>query len=73
MPAFRRPESKNAANTLVWMAVILGSLFFGVSVLAHHLHLFPSEDVTVFARNSAGRYSATVFSFGSYSSRLPGS
>ena len=30
VPAFRRPESKNAATTLVWMAVILGSLFFGV-------------------------------------------
>ena len=27
VPAFRRPESKNAAATLVWMATILGSLF----------------------------------------------
>ena len=30
MPAFRRPESKNAATTLVWMGIILGTLFFGV-------------------------------------------
>jgi amino acid transporter len=43
VPAFRRPESRNAATTLVWMGVILGSLFFGVSVLAHHLHPIPSE------------------------------
>lgn len=50
VPAFRRPESKNAANTLVWMAVILGTLFFGVSVLAHRLDPFPSQDVTVFAQ-----------------------
>jgi amino acid transporter len=50
VPAFRRPESKNAANTLVLMAVILGTLFFGVSVLAHHLHPYPSENVTVFAQ-----------------------
>jgi len=50
VPAFRRPESRNAAATLVWMAVILGSLFFGVSVLAHRLHPFPSHDVTVFAQ-----------------------
>jgi amino acid transporter len=50
VPAFRRPESKNAAATLVWMAFILGSLFLGVSVLAHHLHPYPSEDITVFAQ-----------------------
>ncbi len=41
VPAFRRPESKNAATTMTWMAVILGSLFFGVSVLAHHLKPVP--------------------------------
>lgn len=50
VPAFRRPESKNAAATLVWMGVILGSLFFGVSVLAHHLNPYPNEKVTVFAQ-----------------------
>jgi len=50
VPAFRRPESRNAARTLVWMAVILGSLFMGVSVLAHRLHPYPSEDQTAFAQ-----------------------
>jgi amino acid transporter len=50
VPAFRRPESKNAAATLVWMATILGTLFLGVSILAHHLQPFPSEKVTVFAQ-----------------------
>jgi amino acid transporter len=50
VPAFRRPESRNAAATLTWMAIILGSLFFGVSVLAHRLHPYPSHDVTVFAQ-----------------------
>src|SRR5205823_8791744 len=37
VPAFRRPESKNAATTLMWMAIILGTFFFGISVLAHRL------------------------------------
>ena len=37
VPAFRRPESKNAAATLMWMATILGTFFFGISVLAHRL------------------------------------
>jgi amino acid transporter len=50
VPAFRRPESKNAAQTLVWMGVLLGSLFLGVSVLAHHLKPYPSHDRTVMAQ-----------------------
>jgi amino acid transporter len=50
VPAFQRPESKNAATTLVWMATILGTLFLGVSILAHHLHPYPSEQITVFAQ-----------------------
>ena len=49
VPAFRRPESKNAATTLTWMATILGTLFLGVSILAHHLHPYPSDKVTVFS------------------------
>ena len=50
VPAFRRPESKNAANTLVWMGLILGSLFMGVQVLAHHLGPYPSEETTVMSQ-----------------------
>jgi amino acid transporter len=43
VPAFQRDESRNAAITLAWMGVILGGLFLGVSVLAHHLHPIPLE------------------------------
>jgi hypothetical protein len=50
VPAFRRPESRNAAATLVWMGVLLGSLFFGISVLAHRLQPYPSHDRTVIAQ-----------------------
>ncbi len=50
VPAFRRPESKNAAKTLMWMAIILGVLFFGVSILAHRLHPYPSHEQTVFSQ-----------------------
>jgi amino acid transporter len=50
VPAFRRPESKNAATTLVWMGVILGTLFLGVSVLARHLAPYPSHQETVFSQ-----------------------
>jgi len=50
VPAFRRPESKNAAATLVLMGTILGSLFFGTALLAHRLHPYPSHDQTVLAQ-----------------------
>ncbi len=50
VPAFRKPDSKNAAATLVWMAVILGTLFLGLSVLARHLDPYPSHDTTVLAQ-----------------------
>lgn len=43
VPAFRRPESRNASTTLVWMALILGSTLFGVCLLASRLHPFPFE------------------------------
>jgi len=37
VPAFKKPESKNASITLIWMAAILGGCFFGLSILAQHL------------------------------------
>ena len=43
VPAFKKPESKNAATTLVWMGVILGTCFLGVSVLAAKLKPFRGD------------------------------
>lgn len=45
--AFRYPESKNAAVTMIWMSLILGSLFMGVSWIAYHYHVLPKPDETV--------------------------
>src|SRR3954447_19830191 len=47
VPAFRKPESKNAAITLTWMGVILGTFFFAISLLAHRLHAYPTETQTL--------------------------
>ncbi|MBM3672957.1 MAG: APC family permease [Actinobacteria bacterium] len=47
VPSFRRPSPRNAAITLVWMGVILGSLFFGMSLLASELRPYPSHEITV--------------------------
>jgi amino acid transporter len=50
VPAFRRPEAKNAATTLTVLAGILGTLFFGVSVLASRLHPYPTHEETVISQ-----------------------
>ena len=47
VPAFRRPESRNAALTLVWMAVILGTFFFGLTILAHEFGVQHADKVSV--------------------------
>ncbi len=48
--AFRPPESKNAAKTMVWMACILMVLFLGTTWLAHHFGIVPSHDETVISK-----------------------
>jgi len=47
IPAFRAPESRNAAITLAWMAVVLGTLFVGITLLANALGVVPAEHETV--------------------------
>ncbi|MFM9137046.1 MAG: APC family permease, partial [Actinomycetota bacterium] len=44
VPTFKKPEPKNASITLVIMAVILGTSFFGLSVLAQHLEPLKDEE-----------------------------
>lgn len=47
VPAFKQPESKNAARTLVVMAVVLMVFFLGISNLAHQYNIIPTHDETV--------------------------
>ncbi|OGO76008.1 MAG: permease, partial [Chloroflexi bacterium RIFOXYC12_FULL_59_14] len=48
--AFKEPRSKNAGITLIWMSLILGSLFLGISFLAKQIEAVPSESVTVISQ-----------------------
>ncbi|MCX6344907.1 MAG: APC family permease [Armatimonadetes bacterium] len=41
IPAFKAPETKNAAATLVIMAIILGTLVLGIAFLGHIYHALP--------------------------------
>ena len=43
VPAFKAPEVKNARATMVWMAVILGFLFLGITFLTSRFGLVPDE------------------------------
>ncbi len=45
--AFKKPEPKNAALTMIGMAVILGALFIGISAMAYYFGIVPKEDETV--------------------------
>lgn len=48
--AFKEPRSRNAGITLIWMAVILASLFLAISFLATHTGVVPSETETVISQ-----------------------
>ena len=52
IPAFKKPETHNAATTLTWMAVILGTLFLGISLLAttYHVEANAAGNPTVIAQ-----------------------
>ena len=57
VPAFQPPESRNAASTLVTMAVMAITMFVGITLLAHAYGVVPSETETVIsqiARTSFG-------------------
>src|SRR4026208_1751362 len=48
--AFKKPEARNAATTLVWMAVLLTMMFLGTSVMAYLYHVHPKQSETVISQ-----------------------
>ena len=48
--AFKKPEAKNAATTLTWMALLLTTMFLGTSVMAYLYHVHPKENETVISQ-----------------------
>ena len=45
--AFKKPEPQNAALTMIGMAMILGTLFIGISSMAYYFGIVPKGDETV--------------------------
>jgi len=50
VPAFQKPESRNAALTLAMLAGLLILMFFGVTYLADHLTLFPEVKESILSQ-----------------------
>ncbi|MEO6629316.1 MAG: APC family permease [Aquihabitans sp.] len=64
VPAFRKPESRNASQTLAMMAGILGAGFLGISVLAHHLRPVVDEGgETVLSQMAKSVFGGTNFMY----------
>jgi amino acid transporter len=70
VPAFKRPQAKNAAATLAIMGTIAVTMFLGISYLATHVHgIVASEQrsvvaqiaVAVFGNNSIGFFLVQAF------------
>jgi amino acid transporter len=54
VPAFKPPESKNAAATMLMMAVLSITMFLGITFLAHAYQVVPSEQETVVSQIARG-------------------
>jgi amino acid transporter len=68
VPAFQPPESKNAANTLMAMAVLLGVLFVGITFVSDGYGIEPTRDggqtvVALVASTVFGNGSALFYLF----------
>jgi len=60
VPAFKPPEAKNAAATMLTMAVLSITMFIGITALAHAFQIRPSQTETVVSQLARG-----VFGHGS--------
>ena len=54
VPAFEPPESKNAAATLVAMALLAVTMFAGITLLAHAYQIVPNAHETVVSQLARG-------------------
>jgi amino acid transporter len=50
VPAFEPPQARNARITLVWMGVILGGMFAGITWMAGQYAIVPTHEETVLSQ-----------------------
>ena len=54
VPAFKPPEPKNAAATMLTMATLSITMFLGITLLAHAYQVIPSQQETVVSQIARG-------------------
>jgi amino acid transporter len=63
VPAFRPPEPKNAAATLVTMACLCITMFLGITLLSQAYGVLPSESETVVSQLARGVFGGRGFAY----------
>jgi len=63
VPAFEKPEPRNASQTLLMLAALLGIMFFGVTYLAAHLAIVPLQKESVLSQIAHRVFGAGFFYF----------
>ncbi len=61
--AFKKPEPKNAAFTMIGMAAILGTLFIGISAMAYYFGIVPKGDETVVSQIARATFGTGLLYF----------
>ena len=54
VPAFRPPEAKNAAATMLMMATLSITMFVGITLLAQAYHVVPTDQETIVSQIARG-------------------
>jgi len=61
--AFKEPRSRNAGLTLIWMSIILGTLFLSISYLTAQIHGVFSEGETIISQLTRTIYAGRGFMY----------
>ena len=71
VPAFRPPESRNAASTLMMMGVLSITMFMGITLLAHAYALVPNDAETVVSQLARATFGGgTVLYYGAQAATM---
>ncbi|HEX7737628.1 MAG TPA: APC family permease [Ktedonobacteraceae bacterium] len=63
VPAFKKPEPRNARITLIWMATILGVLFAGITLLTMTYGVIPQNGTTLIAQIASKSFGHSPLAF----------
>jgi amino acid transporter len=63
VPAFKPPEARNAASTLLVMALLSITMFMGITLLAQSYQILPSEQETVVSQLARGVFIGRGFPY----------